>query len=113
MNAPTLDSMIQCAEQIPQIRKSDLRPGDICFVKTLNSTYRIRVESHGKYEVSGGWFSKKGLDGCKTTIAGCTWGGSVIKTDIVAACGLCLEFGNRVITSTIQKVILFRSCSVN
>jgi len=45
----------------------------------------------------------------KTTIAGCTWGGSAIKEDIVAACGLHLEFGKRVVTSTIQKVSIFRN----
>ena len=43
----------------------------------------------------------------KTTIKGCTWGGSIIKTDIVAACGLNLEFGNRLLTSAIQKIIVF------
>jgi hypothetical protein len=41
-------------------------------------------------------------------IAGCTWGGSAIKIDIVAACGLCLEFTNRLTTSPIQKIFLFR-----
>ncbi len=113
MNAPTLDSIIRSTDRMSQVRKADLHPGDVCFVKTLNSVYRIRVGSQGKYEISGGWFSKKGLDGCTTTIAGCTWGGSVIKTDIIAACGLCVEFGNRVITSAIQKVILIRHWNVN
>jgi hypothetical protein len=58
------------------------------------------------YSVSGGWFDKKGLSPMTTGIAGCTWRGTAIKVDIVAACGLSLEFGNRLITSTIQKVIL-------
>jgi len=43
-----------------------------------------------------------------TSIAGCTWGGSSIKVNIVAACGLCLEFGNRLITSPIQRIIVVR-----
>jgi hypothetical protein len=57
------------------------------------------------YSVSGGWFDKKGLSPMTTRIAGCTWGGSAIKVDTAAVCGLRLEFGNRLITSTIQKII--------
>jgi hypothetical protein len=49
----------------------------------------------------------------KTTITGCTLGGSVIKLDIVAACGLRLEFGNRVVTTPIQKVYVIRLGSQN
>ena len=36
------------------------------------------------------------------------WGGSAIKHDIVAACGLFLEFGNWVITTRIQKIRVIR-----
>ena len=46
-------------------------------------------------------------------INGCTWGGSAIKIDIVAAAGLCLEFGNKVRTSPIQKIALFPKGSIN
>ena len=42
------------------------------------------------------------------SIAGCTWGGTVIKCDIVAARGLRLEFGNRVVTSPIREVRVVR-----
>jgi hypothetical protein len=35
---------------------------------------------------------------------GCTWGGSAIKQDIVAALGLRLEFGNSVRTARIREV---------
>jgi hypothetical protein len=41
----------------------------------------------------------------QTTIAGCTWGGSAIKVDVIAAIGLSIEFGNRVITSAVQRII--------
>jgi hypothetical protein len=44
-------------------------------------------------------------------VNGCTWGGSAIKSDILAAPGLFLEFGNRVRTTRIQQVNLFRSDS--
>ena len=75
---------------------------------TLNSTYSIRVLEDGFYSVSGGWFDREGLSPFRTTITGCSWGGSAIKLDIVAACGLHLEFGNRVVTSPIRKVYVMR-----
>ena len=34
----------------------------------------------------------------------CIWGGRAIKVDVVAACGLFLEFGNQLMTTRIQKV---------
>jgi hypothetical protein len=42
------------------------------------------------------------------TINGCTWGGRAIHSELVAARGLFLEFGNQVITTRIQKVQLLR-----
>ena len=44
-----------------------------------------------------------------TAINGCTWGGSVIHTDLVAGRGLFLEFGNRVVTTRIRQFHLIRS----
>jgi len=103
----SLTSLIEQTQQLHQVRKVDLRSGDWLFVKTRNSLYSIRVVGGGFYVVSGGWFDRKGFSPMTTTITGCTWGGSAIKLDIVGACGLQLEFGNRLITSTIQKIILF------
>ncbi|MBF8296509.1 MAG: hypothetical protein HW389_3054, partial [Bacteroidetes bacterium] len=60
----------------------------------------------GLYEVSGGWFDKKALSPVQLKISGCTWGGSAIKIDLIAACGLRIEFGNRLITSPIQKIFV-------
>ena len=87
-----------------QIQKSDLRFGDLVLIHTRNSLYSINVLDKGNYLVSGGWFDRKGLSPMKTTITGCTWGGSIIKLDILAACGLCIEFGNRVVTTPVHKV---------
>lgn len=42
----------------------------------------------------------------KTKILGCTWGGSIIKADVVAACGLHVEFANRVVTSPDRKIFV-------
>jgi hypothetical protein len=101
-----LSDIVEHSQQLRQIRKTDLAPGDRLFVKTRNSVYDIQVLGSGVYSVSGGWFDKKGLSPMKLGIAGCTWGGTAIKVDIVAASGLRLEFQDRLVTSTIQKIIL-------
>jgi hypothetical protein len=104
----TLDAIIRHAEGLDSVRKAELSAGDWVVVTTANSTYAIHVLGDGQYSVTGGWFDKKGMSPAKITINGCTWGGSAIKLDIVAACGLRLEFGNRVLTSGIRRVQVFR-----
>lgn len=99
-----LNHIINQAENLRQIKKADLRPGDELHLKTRNSVYHIVVDHDGSYLVSGGWFDKSADSPVKININGCTWGGSVIKTDIVAARGLFLEFGNRVVTSSIENI---------
>jgi hypothetical protein len=42
-------------------------------------------------------------------INGCTWGGSIIQTGVLAACGLRLEFANRVVTSPIREFLVIRA----
>lgn len=100
----TLDAIALHAGGLNAVCKADLEFGDLVLVTTANSTYSIYVLDDGFYSVSGGWFDRRNLSPMKMTIAGCTWGGSAIKSDIVAACGLHLEFGNRVVTSRIKKV---------
>jgi hypothetical protein len=109
----TLDACVEAAERLSEIRKADLHPGDWVLVKTVQSVYMIRVLGNGTYEVSGGWFDRKGLSPARLTIAGCTWGGSVIKMNVVAACGLSLEFGNRVITSAIRRAFVIPKGCLN
>lgn len=100
----SLDKIVESSAQLQQVRKSELQFGDEVIITTLNSVYHVHVLDAGHYLVSGGWFDKNDLSPLKTTIAGCTWGGSIIKIDIIAACGLCVEFGNRVVTSAIQQI---------
>lgn len=100
----TLEKIVESAIDLKQVRKESLRCGDLVILTTRNSVYSIRVLDNGQYSVSGGWFDRQGLSPMKTTIRGCTWGGSMIKVDVVAACGLRLEFGNRVVTTTIREV---------
>lgn len=102
----SLEKIVESADQLKQVYKSELHFGDLVLITTLNSVYSVQVLQDGFYLVSGGWFDKNGLSPFKTTINGCTWGGSIIKIDIMAACGLCVEFGNRVVTSPIQKVCI-------
>ena len=109
----SLDKIIEHAIRLQQVRKEDLQYGDQVIVLTRNSRYTIRVLRNGQYEVSGGYFDRKGLSPIKITITGCTWGGRIIKLDIVAACGLHLEFGNRVLTTAIRKVFVIPSVSQN
>jgi hypothetical protein len=99
--------MVAQSRNLLEVKKNQLKSGDHIILKTYNSTYKIMVDSDGKYIVSGGWFDKNNMSPLKTTINGCTWGGSVIKTDIIAACGLFLEFGNKLKTSRIKEIFIF------
>jgi hypothetical protein len=103
-SCPTLNALVRHADRLRAVRKSDLNFGDRVFVTTANSVYSIHVLEDGYYSISGGWFDRKGLSPMKTTITGCTWGGSAILMDVVAACGLHLEFGNQVLTSGIRNI---------
>jgi hypothetical protein len=109
----SLSAIVKASDRLKEVHKSDLSVGDWVFVKTCNSIYSIRVDSPGVYNVSGGWFDRRGLSPVRTTIPGCTWGGSVIKVDIVAAFGLMLEFGNRLVTSPIQEIYVLQNGRMN
>jgi hypothetical protein len=108
-----LAAIVEQTQHLKQVYKTNLQFGDWVIVTTLNSVYSIRVIESDLYLVSGGWFDRHGISPLKTRINGCTWGGSIIKLDIVAACGLCLEFGNRVVTSTIRKIVVVPSGGQN
>ncbi len=107
-NVPTLESRVESAKRLEQVRKRDLHHGDWVLVTTRNSTYSICVLGEDQYWVSGGWFERKGQSPRMIAINGCTWGGSAIKADLVAAPGLFLEFGNMVVTTRIQLVRVIR-----
>ncbi len=108
-----LSTLVREAEAIQQVRKHDLRSGDWLAVKTANSVYTIRVLENGEYLLSGGWFDAHGCTCCRVRINGCTWGGSAIKADVVAACGLQLEFSNRVRTSPIRTIAFVPGARLN
>ena len=103
-----LGTSVEQVGRLREVRKAELHSGDWVQVRTANSIYSIRVLEEGIYSVSGGWFDRRGLSPLKTTITGCTWGRRALKPDIVAACGLHLEFGNGVVTSRIQEIDVTR-----
>jgi hypothetical protein len=108
-----LSALVEGSERLPAIEKKSLRPGDRVLVRTRNSLYHIRILSGGLCSVSGGWFDRKGRSPMDIRINGCTWGGSAIKPDIVAAAGLRLEFSNRLVTSPIVSVFVLPAGSEN
>jgi len=108
-----LSTLAKECDSAKEVRKDDLYLGDWLLVTTANSRYVIRPLRDGNYSVSGGWFDKNDLSPFKTSITGCTWGGSAIKLNIVAALGRHLEFGNRVVTSSIRGFSVFRCWGKN
>ncbi len=104
----TLGAIVAQTSGLEAVRKRDLLCGDWVLVTTKNSVYSICVLGCDSYSVSGGWFDREGVSPQKTTINGCTWGGSAINVDLVAAPGLFLEFGNQVMTTRIQHVRVIR-----
>ena len=104
----TLGAIVNHVERLEKVYKADLELGDQVIVNTRNSIYSIHVLREDLYSVSGGWFDKNGLSPAKVAINGCTWGGRAIKPDIIAACGLHLEFSNQVVTSRIMEFQVIR-----
>jgi len=108
-----LKKIIGGSIHLNQVHKEDLQFGDMVFITTRNSVYSVYVLDNDFYLIYGGWFDRKGLSPIKTTITGCIWGGSIIKEDTVATCGLRLEFGNRIVTTPIQKICVLRCSGKN
>ena len=104
-----LAALSASADRLPSIRRHDLRPGDWLIIKTLNSDYSLHVNNDGTFLASGGWFERNAWASRRVRINGCTFGGRAIKTDIVAATGLYLEFDNRVTTTRIRSARTFPS----
>lgn len=103
----TLNAIVQCAGQLPVTRSQDLEPGDCVIVSTKNSVYRLQAQGGNLFYVSGGWFDRNSSPHL-VTVNGCTFGGLAICTDVIAAKGLFLEFGNSVSTTRIQNVRVVR-----
>ena len=88
--------------------RSSLQFGDRITVVTRNSVYTLIAIENDVFIISGGWFDQQSASPARVAVAGCTCGGTAINRKIIAAPGLHLEFGNRVLTTEIQRVVVER-----
>jgi hypothetical protein len=108
----SLDRIVSRLPDLKPVLMKDLDPGDRLEIHTRNSVYVVEILGDGLCHVSGGWFDRKGLAPFLTSITGCSWGSSIILMEIAAACGLCMEFGNRVVTSPVQRILVIKPTRV-
>ena len=69
----SLTTLVEMSDRLQQVYKLDLHLGDCLIVKTRNSVYRMHVLEEGWFEISGGWFDRKGESPMRVRINGCTW----------------------------------------
>ena len=103
-----LEQMAESALDLKGVRRRDIRAGDRLVVSTLNSRYCLTACDDGLFLAAGGWFDRSHKAPVRIAINGCTAGGKAIYRNLVAAPGLFLEFGNRVVTTRIQRTRLIR-----
>ncbi len=106
-----LEQLATAGATVEGVREADLQLGDWVIVQTRNSTYALRVNGDGTFEVTGGWFMRDPQAGARVRVAGCTWGGSALLTRMIAAPGMFLEFTNKVRTTRIREVRVLRPCA--
>lgn len=106
MMVATLNSIVQSTHLFSPLRKDELNVGDWVIIRTVKSVYTLHSLGDGLYEASGGWFDKKGYSPMRIGVAGATWGGSSIMPKVLAACGMRVEFRNRMITSPVNSIII-------
>lgn len=104
----TLDRIVEHSTEIHGIWVDDVQPGDWVVVRTKNSTYSLASQGDGVFRVAGGWFAAEHAEQRDVRVAGCTWGGAVIHTRLIAAVGMFLEFDNGVRTTRIREAQLIR-----
>lgn len=104
MIAATLFGITENVHRFPQLRKDELCTGDWVIVRTVRSVYTLHIIGRGLVEARGGWFDKKGYAPMRIGVSGATWGGSAIMPNVLAACGLRIEFQNRMVTSPVHSI---------
>ena len=103
----TLGEITRTSHLFPQVKKEEITPGDLIIIHTVKSEYRLKALGNGLFQASGGWFDKKGFAPMRIGVAGATWGGSAIMPCVLAACGMRVEFRNRLITSPVKSITVF------
>ena len=104
----TLDGVTRATRQGLAIHRGDLAFGDRLVVRTRNSTYSLVAMGDETFAVRGGWFDSNPDSPPTVTVNGCTFGGSAIAREILAAPGMFLEFGNSVLTTRILEARVMR-----
>lgn len=99
-----LAALVAVADNLAGVRRSDLAPGERLVVATRNSIYSLLALADGRFAVSGGWLARSGHGERTMAVSGCTFGGRALLTEIVAAPGLFLEFGDGTATTRIRSV---------
>ena len=102
--ARTLTRLTMHVPEIEGVWRRDLKSGDWVVVRTRNSQYTLAVQEDSTFLVSGGWFDRTSGGNTRVGVTGCTWGGSAILTELVAAAGMFVEFSNGVRTTRIQEI---------
>lgn len=113
MTTPPLDDLTRASQTFIKVMREDLRTGDWILVRTVSSKYRMQMLRNGKVRVSGGWFDRHGRGPTIVGVTGATWGGSAIMPGVLAACGLRVEFSNRLITSSVRTIVVFSAAIQN
>jgi hypothetical protein len=106
--ARTLTRLATAAPDLEGVWKRDVKSGDWIVATTRNSTYTLAVQDDLTVVVTGGWFQRAEVGGRRVHVNGCTWGGSAILTGMLAAPGMCIEFGNGVRTTRVRDVEVIR-----
>ncbi|HEX9799679.1 MAG TPA: hypothetical protein VGC00_05865 [Thermoanaerobaculia bacterium] len=99
-----LEALVAASGELEGVRRRDLAVGDRLVVSTRNSIYSLVAREDGRFNVSGGWFERHGGGERTLAVNGCTVGGHALLTDLVAAPGLFLEFGDGTKTTRIRRV---------
>lgn len=99
-----LEALADAAPSLGGVRRRELEPGARLLVSTRNSIYSLTALADGNFLVSGGWYERNGRCEVALAIAGCTAGGRALFTDLIAAPGLFLEFGDGTATTRIRRV---------
>ena len=101
--AIALDGLTEAADLVDAVRRRDLQSGDRIIISTKNSVYSLTARADGSFDVSGGWFERKGEGETRVEVRGCTAGGHAIFTDHIAARGLFMEFADGLRTTRIKS----------
>jgi hypothetical protein len=109
--AHTLDRIAANAQDIHGVWARDVQAGDWVVVRTRNSVYSLASLGDGRFSVAGGWFASEGAETTPVRVLGCTWGGHAILTNMIAAPGMFIEFGNGVRTTRVREVQVLRGAA--